>query len=116
MANKMTIAEQYDAIIAKAKAKDALSAEEIAFLEDRKAKHLAKNANKKMTKAQVENEEIKKNILESMNENQFYTATEIQKLVGLESFNKASALVTQLKDAGLVIRSTNKSRAYFTKA
>lgn len=114
MANKMTIAEQYEAIIEKAKG--VLSAEEIAFLEDRKEKHLAKNATKKMTKAQVENEEIKKDILESMNENQCYTATEIQKLVGLESFNKASALITQLKDAGLVIRSMSKGRAYFSKA
>ena len=114
MANKMTIAEKYEAIIKKAEG--VLSAEDIAFLTDRKEKHLAKNATKKMTKAQVENEEIKKNILESMNENQYYTATEIQKLVGLESFNKASALVTQLKDAGLVIRSTSKGRAYFKKA
>ena len=111
---KMTIAKQYDNIIAKVQG--VLTAEEIAFLEDRKAKHIAKNANKKMTKVQVENEEIKANILNAMEVSKAYTATEIQKLVGLESFNKASALVTQLKDAGLVIRSTNKGRAYFTKA
>jgi hypothetical protein len=49
MANKMTIAEKYEAIIEKAKG--VLSKEDIAFLEDRKDKHLAKNATKKMTKA-----------------------------------------------------------------
>lgn len=111
---KMTIAKQYDNIIAKVQG--VLTAEEIAFLEDRKAKHIAKNGSKKMTKVQVENEEIKAKILDAMEVGKTYTATEIQKLVGLESFNKASALVTQLKESGLVIRSTEKGRAYFTKA
>lgn len=114
MANKMTIAEKYDAIIAKTEG--VLSAEEIAFLEDRKAKHLAKNATKKMTKAQVENEEIKAEILEAMKPDNFYTVTDIMKMVGLESNQKTSALVRQLKEAGLVIRSESKGKAYFKKA
>ena len=114
MANKMTIAEQYDAIIAKAKG--VLSEKEIAFLEDRKEKHLAKNATKKMTKAQVENEGIKTEILEAMKPDNFYTVTDIMKMVGLESNQKTSALVRQLKEAGLVIRSESKGKAYFKKA
>ena len=114
MANKMTIAEKYEAIIEKAKG--VLSAEEIAFLTDRKEKHLAKNATKKMTKAQVENEEIKAEILEAMKPDSFYTVTDIMKMVGLESNQKTSALVRQLKEAGLVIRSESKGKAYFKKA
>lgn len=114
MANKMTIAEKYEAIIEKAKG--ILSAEEIAFLTDRKDKHLAKNATKKMTKAQVENEEIKAEILEAMKPDNFYTVTDIMKMVGLESNQKTSALVRQLKDAGLVTRSESKGKAYFSKA
>ena len=114
MANKMTIAEKYEAIIEKAKG--VLSAEDIAFLTDRKEKHLAKNATKKMTKAQVENEEIKAEILEAMKPDNFYTVTDIMKMVGLESNQKTSALVRQLKEAGLVIRSESKGKAYFKKA
>lgn len=111
---KMTIAKQYDNIIAKVQG--VLTAEEIAFLEDRKAKHIAKNANKKMTKAQVENEEIKANILNAMENGKAYTVTEIMKAVGLESNQKTSALVRQLKESGLVVRTENKGKAYFTKA
>ena len=111
---KMTIAKQYDNIIAKVQG--VLTAEEIAFLEDRKAKHIAKNANKKMTKAQVENEEIKANILNAMENGKAYTVTEIMKAVGLESNQKTSALVRQLKENGLVIRTESKGKAYFTKA
>lgn len=111
---KMTIAKQYDNIIAKAQG--VLTAEEIAFLEDRKAKHIAKNGSKKMTKAQVENEEIKANILDAMESGKAYTVTEIMKAVGLDSNQKTSALVRQLKESGLVNRSESKGKAYFTKA
>lgn len=111
---KMTIAKQYDNIIEKVQG--ILSAEEIAFLEDRKAKHIAKNASKKMTKAQVENEEIKANILDAMESGKAYTVTEIMKAVGLDSNQKTSALVRQLKESGLVVRSESKGKAYFTKA
>ena len=111
---KMTIAKQYDNIIAKVQG--VLTNEEIAFLEDRKAKHIAKNGSKKMTKAQVENEEIKGKILDAMEVGKAYTVTEIMKAVGLESNQKTSALVRQLKESGLVIRSESKGKAYFTKA
>ena len=111
---KMTIAKQYDNIIAKVQG--VLTADEIAFLEDRKAKHIAKNANKKMTKAQVENENIKAEILNAMETDKAYTVTEIMKAVGLDSNQKTSALVRQLKESGLVIRSESKGKAYFTKA
>ena len=111
---KMTIAKQYDNIIAKVQG--VLTNEEIAFLEDRKAKHIAKNASKKMTKAQVENEEIKANILDAMENDTKYRVGDIMKLVGLDSSQKVSALVRQLKESGLVDRTVEKGVAYFTKA
>lgn len=114
MAKKMTIVEQYEAIIAKAKG--VLSTEEVAFLEERAEMHAKKNASRKPTKAQVENEAIKARILEAMEEDTRYSVSEIQKMVGIETNQKASALVRQLKDNDLVIRTEEKGKAYFTKA
>jgi hypothetical protein len=51
-----------------------------------------------------------------MVEGKAYTITEIQKGVGIESNQKASALVRQLKVDELVIRSEEKGKAYFRKA
>ena len=98
------------------KAKGVLSAEEIKFLEERAEMHSKKNSNRKPTKAQAENEEIKAKILEVMESGKAYTVTEIQKAVDLESNQKASALVRQLKESDLVIRKEEKGKAYFTKA
>ena len=114
MAKKMTIVEQYEVIIAKAQG--VLSEDEVKFLEERAEVHSKKNANRKPTKAQAENEEIKAKILEVMESGKAYTVTEIQKAVGLESNQKASALIRQLKESDLVIRKVEKGKAYFTKA
>ena len=113
MSKKMTIAEMYATIIEKAKG--ALSESEIEFLRERAEMVAKKNANRKQTKAQAENEEIKSNILEAMESGIAYTVTEIMKMVGIESNQKASALVRQLKEAELVARSEVKGKAYFTK-
>lgn len=110
----MTIAKQYEAIIAKAKG--ILSDEEINFLNERKELHEKKNASRKPTKAQAENEGIKDNILDFMEVNKSYTISEIQKGVGLETNQKTSALVRQLVIADLVKRTELKGKAYFTKA
>ena len=64
------------------KAKDVLSDEEIKFLEERAEMHSKKNANRKPTKAQAENEEIKAKILEVMEVGKSYTVTDIQKAIG----------------------------------
>ena len=114
MAKKMTIVEMYEKVIEKAKG--VLSEEEIKFLEERAEMHSKKNANRKPTKAQAENEEIKAKILEVMESGKAYTVTEIQNAVGLESNQTASALVRQLKESDLVIRKEEKGKAYFTKA
>ena len=114
MAKKMTIVEQYETIVAKCEG--VLSESELAFLRERAELHAKKNATRKPTKAQAENEGIKTAILDFMVEGQAYTVTDIQKGVGLESNQKASALIRQLKEADLVVRNEVKGKAYFTKA
>ena len=114
MAKKMTIVEQYEVIIAKAKG--VLSEDEVKFLEERAELHAKKNASRGQTKVQKENEGIKAEILDFMEVGKAYTVTDIQKAVGLESNQKASALIRQLKESDLVIRKEEKGKAYFTNA
>lgn len=114
MSKKLTIVEQYDAIIAKAKG--ILTEDEIAFLTERKELTAKKNASRKPTKVQTENEKVKDAILGFMEKGKSYTVTDIQKGVGIESNQKASALIRQLKNDELVVRTEDKGKAYFSLA
>ena len=114
MAKKMTIVEQYEEVVGILRS---LGYEAQAdFVAERKDLHAKKNASRKPTKAQEENENIKSSILEFMQVGKSYTITEIQKAMGIESNQKTSALVRQLKESDLVVRSEVKGKAYFTKA
>ncbi len=75
-----------------------------------------KNGSRKMTATQVANEGIKTQILEFLADGKSCTVGEIQKAVGLESNQKTSALVRQLKESGAVVRSEVKGKAYFALA
>lgn len=114
MAKKMTIVEMYEAIMGKCEG--ILSKEELEFLASRKDLVAKKNATRKPTKAQEENEGIKTQILEYMSDGVSRTVTDIMKGVGLESNQKTSALVRQLKEADLLVRTESKGKAWFTKA
>lgn len=116
MAKKLTIVEQYEVIIEKAEKNTPLTADEIAFLQERANLVAKKNATRKPTKAQEENEGIKAQILEFMSDGVSRTVTDIMKGVGLESNQKTSALVRQLKEADLLVRTESKGKAWFTKA
>ena len=70
---------------------------------------------RKPTANQIANEELKAKICDSMESGVRYQVKELAKLVGMESFQKCSALVKQLKDCGKVARSEEKGTAYFTK-
>ena len=70
---------------------------------------------RKPTANQIANEELKAKICDSMESGVRYQVKELAKLVGMESFQKCSALVKQLKDSGRVARSEEKGVAYFTK-
>lgn len=80
------------------------------------------SGNRKSTAVQLKNEEIKEKILEVMEDNHLYTATEIMKLVqpyfaDMELTNqKISALLRGLKDSGLVNKITDKRKTLFEKA
>lgn len=70
---------------------------------------------RKPTANQIANEELKTRIWDSMESGTRYQVKELAKLVGMDSFQKCSALVKQLKDSGKVARSEEKGVAYFTK-
>jgi hypothetical protein len=77
------------------------------------------SAEKKPTAVQVANEGLKSAILNFMVEGQKYTITDLMKSVpelADLSNQRVSALVRQLKDSELVIRTEEKRKAYFHKA
>ena len=78
-----------------------------------------KSSSKKMTKVQEANENLKADILAEMEIGKSYTIADMLKTFKCcadLSTSKVSAMVTQLKDKDLVVRKTEKGRAYFTKA
>ena len=113
MSKKLTVVEKYEVIMEKAK--DILTADELAFLQERAELHAKKNSSRKPTKAQTENEGIKVAILDFMELGKSYTVSDIQKGVGLETNQKTSALVRQLRESNLVERVEVKGKAYFSK-
>lgn len=118
MANKMTKREKFERLLAMTEVKnDEIS---VKFIEHELELLAKKNsADKKPTKAQEENKGIKDAILNGMEENRFYTITEIMKEIGAckeLSNQRVSALVRQLKQDGLVVRKEEKGKAYFSLA
>ena len=88
-----------------------------AYLENELALVIKKNTYKssKPTKAQIENESLKDNILAVLaNADKALTATEIANAVNI-SVNKASALLTQLKEDNSISREVVKRKAYFSR-
>jgi hypothetical protein len=74
------------------------------------------SAEKKPTAQQTANEGIKTAILQGMEPNRLYTIGElIKEIPGCADFStsKMSALIRQLKDAGKVVRTEDKRKAYF---
>jgi hypothetical protein len=117
MSKKITISEQYSNIIAKCE--NFLSESEIAFLVERKELHEKKNASRKPTKEQEKNKGYKEEILDFLDDGGSYTIGDLIKAIpSLNEFStsKVSALVRQLKDDDLVVRTEVKGKAYFTKA
>ena len=89
-----------------------------AYLENELQLVIKKNTYKstKPSKNQVENEALKDRILDFLgSQPEPMTATNIANTLGI-SVNKASALLTQLKEDNSVIREVVKRKAYFTKA
>ena len=112
---KMTKRDYFNQILSKYP----LTVDEKAFIDHELELLERKNASggaKAPTATQKANADLKVAILDSMDIGVRYTITELGKLIGVESNQKVSALVRQLKMDNLVIRSEEKGKAYFTKA
>ena len=115
MEKKMTKREMFEQI----KRNYGLTEQEVAFI-DHELELLAKknSADKKPTKAQVENEGIKDVILAGMENGRLYTITDLIKSIeGISDLSnqRVSALVRQLVADGSVTRTEDKRKAYFSK-
>ncbi len=98
-----------------------LSADDVLAFIDHEVELLAKKSGgeKKPTAQQTANEGIKTAIAEGMTENRLYTVTEIQKEIpecAELSNQRVSALLRQMKDEGVVVRTEDKRKAYFSLA
>ena len=110
---KMTKAQMF----AQIKANYPLTEDEVKFI-DHELELLSKknSAEKKPTAQQTANEAVKTAIVEGMERNRLYTIGEMIKEIpacaGM-STSKVSALVRQLKESGVVVRTEDKRKAYF---
>ena len=118
MANttKMTKRDYFKAIMEKYPLTDA----EKAFVEHELELLAKKNSSeKKPTAQQTLNEGIKSAILAGMSPNRMYTVTEIQKEIpecAELSNQRVSALLRQMKDDKVIVRTEDKRKAYFSLA
>lgn len=77
------------------------------------------SAEKKPTAQQVANDAVKTAIIESMERNRLYTVTEVIKSVPAcadMTNQRVSALLRQMVDAGTIVRTEEKRKAYFQLA
>ena len=119
MANKkITKRDRFNALLNMAEVK--ANPDMVAFIEHELELLDKKNsAEKKPTAQQTANEAIKSAIVEAMEANRLYTVTEIQKSVDEcadLSNQRVSALLRQLKDDGVIVRTEDKRKAYFSLA
>ena len=115
---KITKRDRFNALLHMAEVK--ANPDMVAFIEHELELLAKKNsADKKPTAQQTANEAIKSAIVEAMEANRLYTVTEIQKSVDEcadLSNQRVSALLRQLKDDGVIVRTEDKRKAYFSLA
>ena len=114
MTKKMTKREMFEQI----KANYALTEEEVKFI-DHELELLAKknSAEKKPTATQTANVGIKKAIADGMEMGKKYTITDLMKSIPVItelSNQRVSALVRQMIEDGVVVRTEEKRKAYFS--
>ena len=115
MTNKMTYVKALE-IAMKAVEDNKEGTEKLEALKESISKK--NSAERKPTATQKANEEYKKAILSFMEVGKKYTISELMKeVVELADLSnqRVSALVRQLKDSGLVERTEEKRKAYFSK-
>ena len=113
---KMTKRDYFTAILSKYPLTDA----EKAFVEHELELLEKKNSSeKKPTAQQAANEVVKTAIAEGMTPNRLYTVTEIQKEIpecAEMSNQRISALLRQMKEDKIIVRTEDKRKAYFSLA
>lgn len=110
MATKRENFEKIATIVANDEELSAFIAHEIEQLEKRKS-----YKSNKPSKNQVANEGIKEQIYSFVEDNPHIRTKDIADFVGISS-QKASALIKQMKEAGIIIRTEEKGVAYFSVA
>jgi predicted Rossmann fold nucleotide-binding protein DprA/Smf involved in DNA uptake len=113
MANKKTLKDYFNELIALANENGRTDLVE--FCEDRIEKLSRKGSSKKPTKNQVENDTIKETILTVLDEMGAVSATMLSTdpRIGVSS-QRVTALLTQLKNDGKVVRTEDKGKVYFS--
>ena len=92
------------------------------FLDGRIAQTVKKNSTvRKPTAKQIENEGFKADILAWMEPNMVYAAADVLKgvpsiIASGMSVNRVSALLTQLADAGSIVKTVEKQKNFYTLA
>lgn len=117
MANKVTIKEMFNEVIALAEAND--RADIVEFAKGRIAVLEKKNATKKPTATQIANEGIKAEIAKVLADSKARTVSEIiadGDFADGMTTQKISALLTLMVKAGTVVKSVDKKKSYFTLA
>ena len=118
--NKLT-KKDYFAILKSAYPTDAADYDAVIAFIDHEVELLSRKStsDKKPTAQQVANDGIKQAIVAAMKSNTLYTVTDIQKSVAEcadLSNQRVSALLRQLKDDNIVVRTEDKRKAYFSLA
>lgn len=114
MTNKMTKVEMFNAI----KAVEGITQDMVDFIDHEIELLQKKSANKKATKTQEENVEIKA-VIKSVLTSEGATVTDIQgrsEVLSALSNQRVSALLRQMIEAGEVVKSTDKKKSYFALA
>ena len=89
--------------------------DEKAFIEHELELLVKKNsAERGMTKTQKENADLQQKILETLEPNMLYTVSDLCKLMGIESNQKMTHLLTPLAEEGKLVRTVEKRRAYYS--
>ena len=108
---KVTVAEQFAEV--KAIVEQAGRDDLVEFIEKRAEMASKRNSNRKPSKAQIENEGIKSDIVALLTDAEPMRSGEIATALGI-SPNKCSALLSQLRKGGQIKREYEKKVAYFS--
>lgn len=111
MTKKMTKKEIFSTMLAKYN----FNEEEKAFIEHELELLAKKNsAERGQTKTQKENAVLQQKILETLEPNVLYVVSDLCKLMGIESNQKMTHLLTPLANEGKLVRIVEKRKAYYS--